>query len=113
MLCVSEALSLEQAVLSVGHEDTIPLPELVDAEEVREALARSRPDRWLAVSEVLSALIRSNRIRVYRGHWANDDPPELDETAALQAVEDRRSYSWQTEPRISFVNVENVRPDSR
>jgi hypothetical protein len=56
-------------------------------------------------------------IRVYRGHWKNDDPPRVPDTEALELLKDPRWYSFRLDDpfewRLWYENVENIKPEFR
>jgi len=103
--------AVKEAVLELGLEDWIPLPEAVASVELRA----THPDRatWLVLAEALEALLVDERIRLYRGRWDDDDPRELSEVEAVEVLHQKRWYSFHIddpeEERVSFVNVENIR----
>jgi hypothetical protein len=105
-------VELERALLDLGLEDLIPLPEAVDAVEVRDAMGGD--PSWLLVAQALRALLVAGKVRVYRGRWDDDEPVALDDHDALALLEHRGWYSWKdedgqyTQERVSYVNVDNL-----
>ena len=110
-----ESNEVKQAVLELGLEDWIPLPEAVTAVEVRAALRGDR-EAWPAVSEALKDLLREHRVQLFRGRWDEDDPRALSDAEALEVLGEERWYTFHPEDpedeRIYFVNVKNVRRDA-
>lgn len=100
------------ALLDLGLEDLIPLPEAMEEVEVREALRG--PAHWAAVAEALRSLVDSERVRVYRGHWDDDDPAALSHDEALAVLGEEQWYSWRdaagenNRERVWFVSVDNL-----
>lgn len=100
---------LHEALLELGLEDLIPLPEALDDDDVRDAVGGTP-----TIDEVATALVdllRMGQISVWAGHW-QDDPRRVDEQTALQLLRDPRRYTFKDEAegyeRVYFVNVENV-----
>jgi hypothetical protein len=101
---------LNDALLELGLEDLIPLPEIPGAPEIRKAF-EGEP----AIEQVASALVgllNQGLIQVWRGHWA-DEPTHVETGAASGLLRDLRRYSFDSEAngldRVYFVNVENIR----
>jgi hypothetical protein len=104
------------ALLDLGLEDDIPLPHALGPPEVRAILSDS-DDPVAAVARALSALVIAGKIRIYRGHWDDPDPPRVSPEEAVQLLPDRAWFSFHiddpNEQRLWFVNVENIRPEYR
>ena len=106
-------MPLQNALLDLGLEDWIPLPEAVAAPEIRAAMDATDPVEEVATA--LAELVRDGRATLYRGRW-DSEPHELDTNEALRLLPDRRWYSVHTddpdEERLSYVNVLNIRGDA-
>jgi hypothetical protein len=104
-----DPLSLRQALLELGLEDLIPLPEVPTAEEIRQVLARE-PVEDLATT--LITLLREGRIQVWSGHWSQD-PEVVDAETAERLLSVQEQYEFNSPAdqrlRVYYVNVENVR----
>jgi hypothetical protein len=105
---------MRQAVLDLGMEDWIPLPEAVGTPEVRAAIGDER-EAWAVLSDVLKALVQERRIVICRGRWDDNDPTDVPGTDVLELLGQERWYAFhpeeQDEERLYFVNVENVHKD--
>jgi len=100
---------LRNALLDLGLEDWIPIPEAVASSEVREAVGDGSVVE--AVSQALRVLVREGRVRLYRGHWNEEsDPVPLAE--GLELLNDPKWYRFRLdepgEERLYFVNADNV-----
>lgn len=110
---VTGEAALRAALLDLGLEDLIALPEALEAVEVREAVRG--PVQWTAVAEALRSLVTGEQVRVYRGDWDDQDPAALSNEEALAVLGDERWYSWRNgtgeycQQRLWFVNVDNLR----
>jgi hypothetical protein len=100
---------LQQALLELGLEDLIPLPEAFGDPDIRAAVGGE-----LTVEDVAAALTdlsRMGRISVWAGHWPSE-PRRIELHEAEQLLHDPRRYSFEQEAqgleRVYFVNVENV-----
>lgn len=104
-----EFSSTEQALLELGLEDLIPLPEAVADVEASGVDAGVAID---AVSTALRRLLSLGRIQVWVGRWP--DEPVVQGTGAADALlTDRRRYSYTEEQaagldRVYYVNVDNL-----
>lgn len=104
--------ALADALLELGREDLIPLPEAMEAVEVREAVGD--PVEWAAVAEALRTLLYAGQVRVYCGEWDDEDPVALLQDEAVRVLGEQSWYSWQdgtgeySRERVWFVNVDNL-----
>jgi hypothetical protein len=100
----------QAALLELGLEDWIPIPEALGTPEIRDALGPE--DGVEKVSEALAALVASDQVRLYRGRW-DSDPAPVSKPEALKLLKEPYWYSFHTEDpseeRLYFVNAENVR----
>ena len=107
---MTSTTSVHEALLELGLEDLIPLPEILDTPEVRRVTTSDQAVQ--AVSRALVDLLRTGRIQVWSGHW-DDDPMPVDVGVAEALVLDARRYSFSAEEsgleRVYIVNVENLR----
>jgi len=106
---MSEPTRLRRALLELGLEDLIPLPEIATAAEITgvgEGIAVER------LSSALIGLLREGRIQVWSGHWPRD-PEVVDAAAAerLLRVEEHYQFNSQADERmrVYYVNVDNLR----
>jgi hypothetical protein len=104
---------LRHALLELGLEDLIPLPEILAAPEVNELNAEYRQKQ-----KILAALIelsREMKIQVWEGFWYEDPKPISGEPAEA-VLGDMRRYSLDAEAadglkRVYYVNVINIRAE--
>jgi hypothetical protein len=98
------------ALLELGLEDWIPLPEAMSSPEILAAVGRDDPER--AIRDVLLSLLRSEKIAIYRGRWDQESEP-VDESVALRLLDESVWYRFRIddpdEERLYFVNVANIR----
>ena len=108
---MSDAQSqVRTALLDLGLEDWIPLPEAVGIPEVREAVGDRSP--VAAIAAALRELLLEDRIRLYRGRWdAESQPVATEEGLKLLTAEKwyRFRLDEPEEERLYFVNVDNIR----
>ena len=108
----ADADAVRDAVLELGMEDWIPLPEAVATPEIRAATQGDRPT-WLVLSAALRGLLAEREIRLYRGRWDDENPRELVDAEARAVLGEECWYAFHPddpdEERISFVNVRNIR----
>jgi hypothetical protein len=101
---------LRSALLDLGMEDWIPIPEALTTPEVRGAIGDK--DATTVVSGALAALVETGQVRLYRGAW-NTEPSPLTTTEALSLLNDPYWLRFHTddpqEERLYFVNVANIR----
>ena len=107
---MTQLVPLREALLELGLEDLIPLPEIRETPEVHD-LGQEYQD-LRKISTVLVDLLRTGRIQVWAGQWPNEPAPvRLEEAEAL--LRDERRYSFDAEAdgleRVYFSNVENLR----
>ncbi len=100
------------ALLKLGLEDWIPLPEAVQT-----VLGRGSLDPEQEVRETLRELGGEGLIRFWRGPWDKDDEhAEVPTQEALLLLQDPRWYRFRldepNEERLYFVNVDNIAPSS-
>jgi hypothetical protein len=101
------------ALLALGLEDWIPIPEAVaDPEVLENIISEPVVD---AISRALSELLQEGEIRLYRGHW-DADPQAVSTADGIELLKDLRWYSFHIddprEERLYFVNVKNIRDES-
>lgn len=100
---------LQHALLELGLEDLIPLPEAFGDPEVRAAAGGEPTAEELGTA--LADLARTGRISVWVGHWA-DEPRRVETDEAEQLLNDPRRYSFEHEAigldRVYYANIENV-----
>ena len=101
---------LRSVVLEDGMEDQIQLPHAT--ESARRIVVDGNPVE--ALQGVLAELLSERLIRVYRGVDRKLDEP-LPEQEALDLLKDPRWYSFHLddppENRLTYINVENIRPE--
>lgn len=102
------ASSLKDALLELGMEDVIPLPEILGSAEIESA-----PD-FKTLDDVISALVallRSNQVRVWSGTWP-DEPCPVTDAVGEKLVRRKGQYQFNSVEderlRVYFVNVANV-----
>ena len=99
---------LHEALLELGLEDWIPLPEIVATPEVRSVVDSDRATEL--VSLALVDLLRQGRIQVWAGRWP-DEPTLVSDDLAEAMLLDGRRYAGDAvasgDERVYFVNVEN------
>ena len=108
---MSELTPLHAALLDLGLEDWIPLPEAVEAARF-EGLVRA--DESVAkISRALVDLLREGRIQVWSGPWAAEQPSPVSPELAESMLLDHTRYSFVSEAngleRVFYVNVQNFR----
>lgn len=106
---MSDPTGLRQAVLDLGLEDLIPLPEIATGVEIRGVLRRSTVEE---LATALVDLLRERRIQVWSGHWSQD-PEVVDPVTAekLLGVEEQYAFNSPADQRLRvyYVNVDNLR----
>lgn len=100
---------IEVALLELGLEDLIPLPEAVADIETLGTHPGVAVD---AVSTALRRLLEVGRIQVWAGRWS-DEAVVQGPGAANELLADRRRYSFAEEEafgldRVYYVNVDNL-----
>jgi len=106
---MTDPIRLRQALLDLGLEDLIPLPEIATTDEIREILD---PDTVDELATALIDLLHEGRIQVWSGHWSKD--PEVvdpDTAEKLLGVEEQYEFNSSADRRLRayYANVENVR----
>lgn len=101
---------LHEALLELGLEDWISLPEILETPEVRPLVAGGTGVGL--VSRALVELLVRGQIQVWFGHWS-EDPSPAPRPLAEELLLDERRYSFDAEEagldRVYFVNVANFR----
>ena len=109
---MSHVTDLERALLDLGMEDLIALPETLHAVETVALLHRS--GRADDVARALVSLLESDRIQVWGGRW-QDEPEPIDHGAAAELLQDTSQYEFGSpadcERRVYYVNVDNLRAE--
>lgn len=107
---MTEMMQLQEALLELGLEDFIPLPEAIAAPEVLAAISSDRPVD--AVARALVDLLRKDLVQVWTGHW-RAEPTLASRKKAEVLLLDEQRYSFDAEvdgrERVYYVNVENYR----
>jgi hypothetical protein len=106
---VNESMSLRRALLDLGLEDLIPLPEIAADEEIRRDRESGAVDDLRAT---LSELLREGRIQVWSGHWSQE-PEVVDPATAerLLGVDEQYEFNSPADRRLRvyYANVDNIR----
>jgi len=107
---VTDLTPLHEALLELGLEDWIPLPEILETPEVRPLIeGEAAVD---VVSRALVDLLTRDRIQVWFGRWSEEPSPAPRELAEELLLDERR-YSFGADEigldRVYFVNVANFR----
>ncbi|MEK0156959.1 hypothetical protein [Arthrobacter oryzae] len=92
---MSEATDLRQALLDLGLEDLIPLPEILTEEEIRSEGAAVED-----ISTALIGLLRERRIQIWSGRWSQD-PEVVDPATAEELLRVAMSSTPSTVRQIS------------
>lgn len=107
---MTELTPIHEALLELGLEDLIPLPEIRETPEVRDL--GEDYHHFEKISTALVDLLRAKRIQVWAGHWP-DEPTVTSDEVAEAILRDERRYSFDAEAdgleRVYFTNVENLR----
>ena len=102
------------ALLDLGLEDWIPIPEAVASPEVVNAVGAANAPR--AVQNALKLLLKEGRLLLYRGPW-DAEPAPVPLSEALNLLADDYWYGFhadaEAEVRLYFVNVLNIRSGNR
>lgn len=105
---MTELTPLQEALLELGLEDWIPLPETIATPEVRDLINSDQATEM--VSLALVDLLGRGRIQVWSGHWP-DEPKPVSSQLAEPMLLDNNRYSFEAEAsgleRVYYVNVEN------
>jgi hypothetical protein len=101
--------TLRDALLDLGLEDWIPIPEAVGDPEVIAAAASS--DVAAKVAAELKSLLIDGKVRLYRGPWNGESEP-VSTPEALDLLTDSKWFTYRlddpNEVRLYFVNVDNI-----
>lgn len=104
---MSEPTDLRQALLDLGLEDWIPLPEIATEEEIRSEGAAVED-----ISTALIGLLQEGRIQIWSGHWSQD-PEVVDPATAEELLRVHEQYTFNSPAdqrlRVYYVNVDNLR----
>ncbi len=106
---MSNSTKLQQALLDLGLEDLIALPEIRAAEEIARVLEHGPAENLAAA---LIDLLRQRRIQVWSGHWSQDPEP-MDPAIAEDLLKVEGHYEFNSPAdqrlRVYYVNLENLR----
>ena len=109
---MTDLTPLHEALLELGLEDWIPLPEILETPEVRPLVEGGAA--VILVSRALVDLLARDRIQVWFGRWS-DDPSPAPRALAEELLLDERRYTFGAEEtgldRVYFVNVANFRAE--
>jgi hypothetical protein len=104
---MSEATDLRQALLDLGLEDLIPLPEILTEEQISSEGAAVED-----ISTALIGLLREGRIQIWSGHWSQE-PEVVDPATAEELLRVDEQYTFNSPAdqrlRVYYVNVDNIR----
>jgi hypothetical protein len=104
---MSQPTDLRQALLDLGLEDLIPLPEILTEEEIRNEGAAVED-----ISTALIRLLREGRIQIWSGHWSQD-PEVVDPATAEELLRVDEQYTFNSPAdqrlRVYYANVDNIR----
>ncbi|TWE07844.1 hypothetical protein [Rudaeicoccus suwonensis] len=108
---MSDYSPLKEALLDLGLEDLIALPEIASTPEVSIVLDSAR-DAVEDIAAALVELLHEGRIRAWAALWSQE-PRLLGDQAAERLLRDLRRYSFLSDPvemeRVYYVNVDNLR----
>jgi len=107
---MTEMTRVHTALLELGLEDLIPLPEALSEAGV---YSEDTGDQLVTVvGHALVDLLRNDLIQVFSGHWSVE-PVLVSREAAEAMLLDQRRYSYDAEvdgtERVYYVNVDNYR----
>lgn len=109
---MTDLTPLHEALLELGLEDRIPLPEILETPEVRPLVVGGAAADL--VSRALVDLLEKGRIQVWFGHWS-ETPSPAPRALAEELLLDKHRYSFGAEEtgldRVYFVNVANYRAE--
>jgi hypothetical protein len=107
---MTELTAVQRALLDLGMEDLIALPETIRAPELSGLVRDEEPVPTIAAA--LIALLREDRIQVWSGHWP-DEPDLVGSLAAEELLGEPGRYEFNSpadlDRRVYYVNVENLR----
>lgn len=99
--------NLRQALLDLGLEDEIPLPEASTDPEVLSEGASVED-----ISTALIGLLREGRIQIWAGHWSQESEL-VDPATAEELLRDHEQYTFNNPAdlrlRVYYINVDNLR----
>ncbi|WP_236789387.1 hypothetical protein [Amycolatopsis sp. GM8] len=100
---------LHGALLELGLEDLIPLPEALGDQDVRASVGGQPTINQIAAA--LVELLHLGRVSVWAGRWPAE-PHRVSSADAERLLSDPGCYSFSNEAkgleRIYFANVENI-----
>lgn len=107
---MTEMTRVQAALLELGLEDFISLPEAIATPEILAEISSAPP--FETIAPALVDLLRNDFIQVWSGHW-RAEPALVSREAAEALLLDPRRYSYDAEAadteRVYYVNVENYR----
>lgn len=100
--------SLREALLQLGLEDLIALPEIAKAEEIVQlGDVQLQQIQW-----TLLRLLEEERIQVWSAHW-REEPHRTSSAQAKQFLKDPQKYEFNSESdlrqRTYYINVDVLR----
>lgn len=105
---MTEMTRVQAALLELGLEDLIPLPEAIATPGVLAEISSAQP--FETIAPALTDLLRKDLVQVWSGHW-RADPALVSREAAEALLLDPQRYSYDAEAadteRVYHVNVEN------
>ena len=108
---MTERSRLHEALLELGLEDWIPLPEALEAMKSDGLVTDDQAVE--AISRALLDLLRADLIQVWSGPWQANEPAPILDDRAESMLRDLMSYSFETEAsgrdRVYYANVQNIR----
>lgn len=98
-------------LLEYGLEDVTAVPEAAQSPEIQAAAGGLDPVPLL--SQVLSDLVKSRQVLMFRGPWKHNDPEPVSAETALELLRDTRWFQYDLdnpdEERLYFVNADNLK----
>ena len=106
---MTDPTRLRQAILELGLEDLIPLPEMATSQEIRSAGGEDVSIE--ALRSALIGLLQEGRIQIWSGQWSQD-PQVVDTAAAEELLRVDEQYIFNTpadeQLRVYYANVDNI-----